>query len=159
MLDIQDELKSINIFNLKDYKKGECIGTGGCGSVYLANKKEKSIAIKQLNIKNGIDDDSKEYLNQMIIREIKNMSKCSSFTQVIVPFHGISFKDLNGNLLDYPLIILDYANNGSLQKFLNDSKAKQTPIQSKRFFYMELQKQWNLCIFFTLLIEISNQQM
>ena len=127
MLDIKDELKSIPKFDLKGFKKDHYNERGGYGEVYLAKKKRELIAIKQIFPPKNVDNDS---MTQSIINEINNLSKCSSFNKLIIKFLGISFSDLDGNSTDYPLIILDYANNGSLSSFLRKSKEKNIKLSN-----------------------------
>lgn len=127
MQNLEEALDSINKFDFTGYKKLFDLDNGNCGTVYLAQKEDRVIAIKEFFSRKNEDEDEKA---NMIIREIKNLSKCSSFHQLIIPFRGISFKDLNGDKCDFPLVILDFATNGSLQNYFQKSKKEVNEIPS-----------------------------
>ncbi|CAG8520082.1 10727_t:CDS:2 [Paraglomus occultum] len=90
------------------------IGKGGYGKVYYGKWKLQDVAVKELYMssKNILQDDIKEILNEInILKDLRN--------RYIIQYYGTYFDDQE------LLIIMDYAENGSLTKHINDNKDKE----------------------------------
>ena len=128
MENLQEKFSKIKRFDLTGYRLVKDMGCGNYGSIFLINK-ENDYAI----IKNFLKTDELDNIDELIEREIKNLSKCTKFEQLIIGFRGISFKDLDQNPIKFPLLILNYASNGSLKDLLENSKHKLS-ISTKMIF-------------------------
>ncbi|KLL03576.1 MAG: serine/threonine protein kinase [Mycoplasmataceae bacterium RV_VA103A] len=90
------------------------IGKGGYGEVYYGKWKSQEVAVKKLCLssnntaESGIEDIRKEIY---ILKNLKNR-------------HVIQYYDIYSDNHEL-LIIMDYAENGTLTKFINDSKDKE----------------------------------
>ncbi|MCE8162763.1 MAG: protein kinase [Candidatus Moeniiplasma glomeromycotorum] len=105
---IDDDIKS-NAFQVKPNLKN-LLGEGGYGKVYCGEWKSQDVAIKKLNLSSSNISD-KEITNEIkILKKLRN--------RYIIQYYG-TYSDEQELL-----IIMDYAENGTLTKFINDNKNK-----------------------------------
>lgn len=115
MSTLRQRLEFVPKFSLTGYHKVKELGSGAQGSTILAKKDNDYIVIKQFY------PSDEPRIDELIEREIVNLSFCKH-DQLVISFKGISFHDLDGNPIDYPLLIQGYAENGSLSNLIDESK-------------------------------------
>ncbi|MCE8159264.1 MAG: protein kinase [Candidatus Moeniiplasma glomeromycotorum] len=110
IITVDDNIKS-NSFQVKPNLK-RCIGKGGYGEVHYGEWKLQDVAVKKLYLLPISQNDIKEINNEISI--LKNLRN-----RYIIQYYG-TYSD-NQELL----IIMDYAEKGTLTKFINDNRNKE----------------------------------
>ncbi|EXX54256.1 uncharacterized protein OCT59_024282 [Rhizophagus irregularis] len=111
----------IKYYEYKEFNNFQEIGTGGFGKVYRANWKnlEKYFAVKSFFSLNNIT--VKE-----IIRELKNQREVD-YHDNIIRCHGITkFESTEYHVGNNYMLVMEYANNGSLRSYLEKNFGKLT---------------------------------
>lgn len=124
-IDLKKDLENVKKFDLSGYEQIKTIGSGNYGNAFLYQKGSNKIVVKEF--KNVQNFDKLE----LIKREIINQSECNK-ENLIVPFLGISFVDLEGKPLQLPLLVMEYEESGSLK---NLDKSKLDDIQKMIIIY------------------------
>ena len=129
MSNLNEKLNLITKFNISGFKIVKELGVGSYGSTYLAKKGAEQIVIKKYIEKAGKAN------NEILIeREITNLSFVRE-SRLIIGFKGISFIDLNQKQNEYPLLILDYAENGSLEDLIDKKKKNLSDVEIMIILY------------------------
>lgn len=103
--------------NISPYQKLELLGSGAFADVYkVRNSQDDSIsAAKILKHKMQLNERSEE--NQLLCREVNLLASLSH--PAIIAFHG--FNPISFNNEPFPIIVTEYAKNGSLKKVIDAS--------------------------------------
>ncbi|CAB4388154.1 unnamed protein product [Rhizophagus irregularis] len=111
----------IKYYEYKEFNNFQEIGTGGFGKVYRANWKnlDKCFAVKSFFSLNNI-------IVKEIIRELKNQREVD-YHDNIIRCHGITkFESAEYHVSNNYMLVMEYANNGSLRSYLEKSFDKLT---------------------------------
>ncbi|KLL02570.1 MAG: hypothetical protein MRERC_1c192 [Mycoplasmataceae bacterium RC_NB112A] len=92
------------------FEEKDEIGSGGFGKVYHGKWKFQDVAVKKLNLSPHIKKD--------VEREISNLKNLRN-NKYIIQYYGTHSDNQEF------LIIMEYAENGTLTKFINDNKNKE----------------------------------
>ncbi|EXX53387.1 Cdc15p [Rhizophagus irregularis DAOM 197198w] len=111
----------IKYYEYKEFNNFQEIGTGGFGKVYRANWKnlEKCFAVKSFFSLDNI-------AVKEIIRELKNQREVD-YHDNIIRCHGITkFESTEYHVSNNYMLVMEYANNGSLRSYLEKNFSKLT---------------------------------
>ncbi|ELP95367.1 protein serine/threonine kinase, putative [Entamoeba invadens IP1] len=109
---------------LKEVKK---LGEGSFGIVYLGDFRGNTVAIKRIKASSGSVDEMKEFEN-----EVNMLDKFRS--EYIVHFYGAVF------IPSKICMVTEFANNGSLQDFINKERLTQPRKMTKLKFMIDASK-------------------
>ena len=130
-IDNKNNINNFTNYNFKDKNKNDdlidaikkridnkqykgIIGNGNYGRVYKIEYNNKIYAVKHLYDKKKIEDSQSEDINLSKLSELDNKHK-----EHIVEYYGSYPKDENNKY-----IIMEYAGNSNLKKFIEDRKGK-----------------------------------
>lgn len=138
MSNLREKLKSIHLFDVKGFRKVKDIGHGDYSLVTLVEKDGQQIVFKYFEPRNDNIN-----IEKYVAREIICMDRCKrADNKYVIGFLGISFTDIDGSPLEYPLIVENYAKHGSLLNLLNRSATNPNafPLVRKMFTIYEIAK-------------------
>ncbi|GBC04840.1 hypothetical protein RclHR1_00590026 [Rhizophagus clarus] len=104
--------KFFKLYEFKNFSNVKVIGAGEFGAVYRANWKDSEQYVALKTFKSLNNNTAKEIVHELELqREV-------DYHKNIIRFHGITmFEENNGAFRNYSLV-MEYANNGTLQDYL-----------------------------------------